>query len=57
MEWKIRSTCVLNAFVRVMNQITTDRDIILETLRQNRAMMESLGYDVRLTYEKQDTVE
>ena len=30
---------IQDAFVRVMNQITTDRDVILETLRQNRLMI------------------
>lgn len=30
---------IQDAFVRVMNQITTDRDVILETLRQNRSMI------------------
>ena len=34
---------IQDAFVRVMNQITTDRDVILETLRQNRSMIGNTG--------------
>ena len=30
---------IQKAFIRVMNQISTDRDVILETLRENRTML------------------
>ena len=30
---------IQEAFIRVMNQITADRDVILETLRENRSMI------------------